>query len=158
MTETPSQNQSSSDSLSATVEVASYSWHSLLCQPGLKWCPVFLGFTFIIFGSWFLGSLKSGESWGQERVRFATLLQKPQANFLLNFGTIKACLVFVQWVALFRADESLPVSSSGSFSQFPREGLCSGPGCFLIHHFSWLILPPVIMILNSQDKGIDFWR
>lgn len=50
-------------------------------------------------------------------VRFASLLLKPQAEFLLNFGTIKARLVFVQRVALFRSDESLPAFFSHSCSE-----------------------------------------
>lgn len=50
-------------------------------------------------------------------VRFASLLLKPQAKFLLNFGTIKARLVFVQRVTLFRSDENLPAFFSQSCSE-----------------------------------------
>lgn len=94
----------------------------------------------------FLGSLENSESWRQERVRFASLLQKPQAKFLLNFGTIKACLVFGQWAALFRADEGLPVSASlSSLGKGSAQGLAvfssTTPADSFFHLWLWLKQP-----------------
>lgn len=97
----------------------------------------------------FLGVLDRGEFWGQERVRFASLLLKPRAKLLLNFGTIKACLVFVQWVTLLRADGSLPALL---FSHLFLKA-AELPGVFSIIHFSWHVLPFVIMTSTAKIKG-----